>query len=510
MSVIAVPNSTRSGNAVYGRTEPRLWTPPLRDLTPDTSYGFDVIDFARDVIGRPLDPWQEWLVIHGGELLPGGAPRFRKVLVLVARQNGKTELLVILSLYWLYVDLVELVLGTSTNLDYAYESWEKAVALVEADPDTFPLAKNGIRRTNGQNTLRTADLCRYKIAASNRKGGRSLTIKRLIMDELREHRDWSAWNAAIPAMNAVWDAQAWLLSNMGDIESIVLAAQREAALDFIETGIGDYRLGLFEWSAPRDAGDQLPDPTDIDALAQANPNLGHRFPIENIIGDAVTAKEAGGKQLTGFLTENMCVQVDALDPAINQHRWGMCNDETLTFPEVSKVNRVAFFEVSEDMEHATLHAGTRTEDDHVVVMVRKAWTSSETARAELLTELQALDPSAVGWIPAGPAAAFATILRPPKGKKLPGRIESFELAGGKVTEACQGLADLVKSLRLKSNDDPLTNQHVKHAKKQNTADGWRLARRDAGHVDAAVSAAGAAYLALTRPKPARPRIRVLQ
>jgi phage terminase large subunit-like protein len=69
----------------------------LRELTPATSYGFEVIDFARDVLEHPLLPWQEFAVIHGGELLPDGRPRFRIVLLLVSRQNGKTELPVVLS-----------------------------------------------------------------------------------------------------------------------------------------------------------------------------------------------------------------------------------------------------------------------------------------------------------------------------------------------------------------------------------------------------------------------------
>src|ERR1700742_2146374 len=75
-----------------GSITPRLWTRPLRRLTPQTSYGFRVIWFAAVVLGQPLDPWQQWLVIHLGELLPDGRPRFRRVLVLVARQNGKTHL----------------------------------------------------------------------------------------------------------------------------------------------------------------------------------------------------------------------------------------------------------------------------------------------------------------------------------------------------------------------------------------------------------------------------------
>src|SRR5690606_19899306 len=100
---------------VVGVTQPRIATAPLVTgkpgpcgcgcaLTPRTSYGFDVDDFARDVLRMELDPWQRHLVIHAGELLPDGrTPRFRTVLSMVSRQNGKTTLLVVLTLYWLYV-----------------------------------------------------------------------------------------------------------------------------------------------------------------------------------------------------------------------------------------------------------------------------------------------------------------------------------------------------------------------------------------------------------------------
>ena len=95
---LKLASSTPSGETpqpapqTLGSITPRLWTRPLRELTPQTSYGYAVIYFAAVVLGRPLDPWQQWLVIHLGELLPDGLPRFRKVLVVVARQNGKTLL----------------------------------------------------------------------------------------------------------------------------------------------------------------------------------------------------------------------------------------------------------------------------------------------------------------------------------------------------------------------------------------------------------------------------------
>lgn len=228
---------------VMGRTYPRLATPPLVTgpagpcgcgcaLTQATTYGFDVADFAENILHRPLLAWQRHLIIHAGELYPDGRPRFRQVLALVSRQNGKTELLRILALFWLWVDRVQMVLGTSTNLDTARESWEKAVELAEAIPAlTRGIAPNGIRRANGEQTLTTIWNGRYKIAASNRAGGRGKTVDRLIMDELREHKSWDAYNAAVPATNAVAQAQIWFISNQGDDKSVVLNELREQALD---------------------------------------------------------------------------------------------------------------------------------------------------------------------------------------------------------------------------------------------------------------------------------------
>ena len=54
-----------------GSTQPRIFTPPLRELTPDTSLGFAAIEFATEVCNIELFPWQRWLLVHALELAPG-------------------------------------------------------------------------------------------------------------------------------------------------------------------------------------------------------------------------------------------------------------------------------------------------------------------------------------------------------------------------------------------------------------------------------------------------------
>src|SRR5580698_8235684 len=87
----ASPALRAAPKGIKGKTTPRLFTPPLRPLNRRTSDGYDVADFA-ELTGAPLLPWERFAAIHGLELLPGGDYRFRIIIIIVARQNGKSHL----------------------------------------------------------------------------------------------------------------------------------------------------------------------------------------------------------------------------------------------------------------------------------------------------------------------------------------------------------------------------------------------------------------------------------
>jgi hypothetical protein len=499
---------------VLGRTEPRLWTPPLRELTQATSYGFDVVEFADEVLEHPLDPWQEWLAIHACELLPDGRPRFRIVLVEAARQNGKTELPVVLTLYWQFVEGVPLTLGTSTKLDYAKESWTKAVRLAEASPQLAPLRPARWKReANGEQESWTLEGARYKIAASNAEGGRSLTVARLILDELRQHHDYSAWDASVPAGNAVWDFQAWAMTNAGDDRSVVLNDLHDACGKYIDTGEGDYRTGLFSWSCEEDA-----DPLDVDALAQANPNLGRRIDPEALLADAARAVALGGEALTGFKTESMCIRVRQLSPAIDAVAWRALAEAG----DLAGVrNRVACcLDVAPDGRHATLVAAAVIPGGRVRVDVVKAWDDTETLRRDLGRLLARVKPRVLGWLPNGPAAALAADLAKRPGRtswppgpgpavtvtRAPAGMQVAEIRG-ELAAVCMGLEEQVRAGRVVHSDDPLLNAHVTGAQRLKRGDGWVFSRKGDGHCDAAYAAAGAVHLARILPPPVgKPRL----
>ena len=117
-----------------GFEQPRIFTPPRRELTPETSKGFEVIKFAA-VLGVYLLPWERWLLIHALELNEDGTFRFRIVLLLVARQNGKSLVMQVLALWRMFMDEAKLTIGTAQNLDVAEEQWQAAVDMAEEIPD---------------------------------------------------------------------------------------------------------------------------------------------------------------------------------------------------------------------------------------------------------------------------------------------------------------------------------------------------------------------------------------
>lgn len=269
----------------------RIYTPPARELTPETSDGWRAIKFAEEILGLTLLPWQKWLLIHALELRPDGLYRFRTVVVSVARQNGKTLIMIVLALWHIYLRGSRTVIATAQDLANAEKAWEEAVEMAEGDDDLAEEIRDVVRR-NGHKALVLESGHRYRVAAASRRGARGFSGDLVLLDELREHTTWDAWGASTKTTLARPKAQVWGFSNAGDAMSVVLRYLRalaHQALDWpdgdgdkdILTGteedfelwedeLDDDSLGWFEWSAPPTAKRN-----DRDAWAQANPSLGY-------------------------------------------------------------------------------------------------------------------------------------------------------------------------------------------------------------------------------------------
>jgi hypothetical protein len=499
-----------------GATIPRIFTPPLRELDEDGTYGHDVIRFAEG-IGWPLDPWERWAVVHLGELWHDGTPRFRFVLMLVARQNGKTTLLRVLTLYWMFIERHDLIIGTSTSRDTAKSSWRAVVQMAESvDVLSDEMPELHTRETIGEEMFFTDGCdakCRlphehvpvstYRFAAPNRRAGRSYTVRRAVLDELREHHVWDVYDALINAGNAVADFQAVAITNQGDMNAVVLDSQRDSGIGFIETGAGDPRLFLAEWSAPNGA-----DPTDLEALAAANPNLGlpGRIPVDALMGQAIQAKQAGGERLARFRTEVLCQRVTLLDPAIDPDLWDAGHGEVADLGQLRRQVGVCL-DVALDGTHATLVAAAVL-DGKVHIDVIRSWSGHSAVqgvRDELPEIIERVKPRAFGWFPAGPSAAIAADLKARRGRGVwpPRGVRVEELPPGQLPAICMGLEQQVQAGAL-VHDDPLLDEQVKQTQRLRRGDTWTFTRSGSQSVDGTYATAGAVHLARTMPPAPRP------
>lgn len=311
-----------------GSTTPRVYTPPLPGhvgkngwISREWSWGYDCVDFLEKVVGWELLPWQRWLYVHALEKGADGTGfRYKFLLVLVARQNGKSLWLKGLGLWRLFINAhgevtkgcpgAKMALLACQNLQYA-EKMLKEVALEIKANRRLSKELARFRAVNGQNRVDLTNHRYWHAAAASRRGGRSLACDIVMLDELREHKTWDAWEAIVPTTTVRPYSQVVCASNAGDTYSEVLRTLRDGALRRITTGeTAGTEVGLWEWSAPMEV-----DPRDESYWYLANPAMGllNTFGIESLRG-YLEAQQY--RNMPGFQTEHLCQWVDAMEPGI--------------------------------------------------------------------------------------------------------------------------------------------------------------------------------------------------
>lgn len=306
-----------------GHTRPRIFTPPLRPLTPETTLGFDAIHFAHAVMRVELLPWQQFWLLHALELNSDCSGfRFRTVVTEVARQNGKSLLGKVLITWRLYASRGLLpdgrdvrILGAAQSLTKAEELWEEVVAFAEVCP---PLMRRigQVRKVNGAKRFavdhgkewrpKSGVPPMYTVEALKPDAGRGITAGLLFLDELREHKNWDAYSALGPTTSVPDFGQIVTMSNAGDKTAVVLRTLRDKAVALIEAGRSDASsVGYLGWSAP--PGMDYRDPR---AIPWANPAVGWTLKIDAVLADLETMSEGD------YRTEHLCQWVDVLEPGI--------------------------------------------------------------------------------------------------------------------------------------------------------------------------------------------------
>ena len=276
---------------VYGHERPRLAPPqPLRSKVDE----YVTISHA---LGIDLMPWQCTAMRYMTALGPDERLLYREVAIVVARQNGKTTLLVPFVVAGLRMGMR--IMHTAQNRVLPRDVFEQVAEIL----GRAGIIKGRPRFANGQEAIKTKNGGIYRIVAPTRGGARGPSNDVVLIDELREMDDFGFIGASKPTLTAARSPQTIYLSNAGTDESVVLNALRLRAQD-------DPALAYLEWSAApdRDAG-------DIEGWRESNPAMGHIPAVQ----ETLTA-EYRANMLVGtmgiFETEHLCRWVHTIVPPI--------------------------------------------------------------------------------------------------------------------------------------------------------------------------------------------------
>jgi hypothetical protein len=218
------------------------------------------------VLGFMLYGWQRGAADVALELDPiTRALYYRTVGVSVARQNGKTTLVLVR----VALELIQpgrTVAYTAQDRNYARRQWEKHCDGLVSKP-AFAAEVRDYTKTNGRETLVMRNGSRYMILTPNEAAGRSLTIDLAVIDEAYSQRSMAVVGGLTPTMVTRPSAQLWVLSNAGTRTSVLFRHYTERG----RTSVTDPRARMcwFEWTAPDDC-----DVFDHATWAEANPTMG--------------------------------------------------------------------------------------------------------------------------------------------------------------------------------------------------------------------------------------------
>lgn len=489
-------NSKQSGageSRRLGRTEPRLWTKPLRELTPETSLGFEAIQAAR-IAGRKLHPWQEFFLIHSLELAFGSfssdefpALRFKTVLLTVSRQNGKSFIMSTRLLWRMMMwdgpeDEPALILGAAHKLNAAEEILDLSIKALRRSAGRKYIEH--VHNTNGNKYLELKNGTRYKCEAASDDGGRGLSVTDLAFDELRQQRDWESWSALTNTTNARFSSQIIAVSNAGTSKSGVLRGLRKQGLDriadweqYVESGISsieefanshDTTMGLFEWSAPDGC-----DIWDRDGWAQANPSMGYEdehgiaYVTEGMLASKAALVGVGGSEGVPehvFRTENLCQWVTAaVDGPFPDGVFEACVDPKSRIAADSP--RVLAIDTAHNRGMTYLAVAGYREDGipHCEVIVKRANTEWVV---DTVAEKLAFKPDAVVVQGRGaPASSLIEFL------KLKG-VEVTECQGNDLGASCGQFSDRVMNNSVRFLDQEALNLAAGDAVKKDLGEVW--------------------------------------
>jgi hypothetical protein len=327
---------------LQGCQTPRIHVAPPRD---GTEAGEAACRFYTKMTGRVVFPWQRFAVVEamaerwvpeyddpymavaaGGD---GGTWKWAaaNVGLIVARQNGKGDVLLIIELYHLFVLKDRRIFHTAQLQKTATDAHARMAQVIRDSPKLLAQLRGGergIRYGKGDERIVMADGREIIFFTRSDNAGRGLFGDLLVCDEAYDLTEGEL-AALRPLVKTAPSAQVIFASTPVDGDSmphgLVLAGLRKQAL------LGAARLCWLEWSVPERLKEEatgrwlhrrderLDDP---EYWAMANPSMGLRIADGRVLLDPeVIGDDLTSMGLRKFLVEDLCAPDYWPDPEMD-------------------------------------------------------------------------------------------------------------------------------------------------------------------------------------------------
>lgn len=488
---------------------PRWATP--RDLSRP-SYG-DAIAKVAAALGKPLQPWQRQIADVATELLPDGTWAYRKVVIHVQRQGGKTTLILPVSLHRTLIRALAKTWFTAQRRQDARDTWLDCAELVKAGPLDGLIR---VRRSNGSEALTTPTGSTFRVFAPNEDGLHGKANELVTVDEgwSFDGAEGAALQQAINPTFATTGGQLWLPSTAGTSASTWYRGHVEQGRAAVEAG-ANTGVAYFEWSlddvAAARCTELLTDlhrrPGGARAAVEVDPSAAAM--LDEVLALVLAAHpgafvradvirdDALGMPPGEFLRAYGNVWTRTSDRVIPEHVWRDARDRTLTPPEG---DLVLAFDVAVDRSSAAIAGAWRDAAGvpAIDVLDARAGAGWVAQRVEELAARWRVE--VVGVDAAGPALDVVDEL------ERRGRVKVARYGGRDYVAACAGLLAAAHAGLLKHRGNPDLDAAVEAAARRDLGDGWAWSRRrSAASIAPLVAATVALWAYDHRPEPpARP------
>ena len=457
--------------------EPRWGTPRRAERA---SRGLVLVRTGA-LLGWTFHPWQRYVADTALEVHASGLPYYRTVGISLARQNGKT-LLVIARVAMELLGRRRTVVYTAQDRITARRKWEEMCRILVAVP-SFARRVVHYHTNNGQEELLLDTGSRFLIVTPNEKAGRSLSVDLAVIDEAFAHRSMDIAGALGGTMGARTHAQMWVLSNAGTYESVLFRHYTETGRAQVDSPTSP--MAWFEWAADDDA-----DVLDRAGWAAANPTLDqpHGVVSAHLAEQAllIDAERFGREYL------NLWIDIDVL-AGIDAATWEACRDDELVPADPVAMS----VDLTPERDRGALVAAGMVGDRTPLEVIEH---TSDLQRLQDRTVEAASRARALVVLDRGnPASSFVPALER-------AGIEVRLIPAPDFARACGDFHDAARYRRLSHRGDYRLADAVLGATKRVVGDGWVWRRRGPSDISPLVAATLARWTLVSAPARPEPRI----